>query len=195
MPELIVLAGSNGAGKSTFYDSYLARLNLPFVNADIFAKALNPNDPAAVNYVAAQQADQQRRAYLMARTSFVMETVFSDPAGDKIAFLREAQAMGFRVTLIFIGIDSPALSQARVIGRVAHGGHDVPDDRLIERFPRTLANLKVALKFVDRASLFDNSSARSPYRPIATVEDGQCIVRYPPLPGWANAALKSLTTK
>ena len=89
-PQLVVIAGSNGAGKTTFYEAYLDAVPLPFVNSDRIAKQIAPDDPAHVAYEAARIADQVRRSLLDERRSFIMETVFSDPEGDELAFLREA---------------------------------------------------------------------------------------------------------
>jgi predicted ABC-type ATPase len=86
--------------------------------------------------------------------------------------------------LIFIGIDSPALSEIRVQGRVAHGGHDVQRELIRDRFPRTLENLKRALQFVDVALLLDNSRAEEPYRWVATWRDGRAVQEAAVLPSW-----------
>jgi predicted ABC-type ATPase len=127
-----------------------------------------------------------RRDLIARRESFIMETVFSDPVGDKVRALREAQGLGYAVVLLFVGIASAELSAARVAGRVAHGGHDVPDDRLRDRFPRTLANLRAAIEFVDVAILLDNSDPHDPYRPVATSRAGRLGYHVPPdeRPGW-----------
>jgi predicted ABC-type ATPase len=185
----VVLAGSNGAGKSTFFEQALRATGLRFVNADILARAIAPDDPAGASYAAARAADAERRALVTKGDSFCMETVFSDPAGDKLAFLREAMRVGYRIVLLFIGLDSPALSQARVISRVAAGGHDVPDEKLFSRFPRTLINLAHAAKFVDETRLYDNSEARNPYRLLGRLELGRIVERHPPIPNWASAVL------
>jgi hypothetical protein len=81
--------------------------------------------------------------------------------------LQDAQAAGYTVFLVFIGIDNPELVVARVIQRVEDGGHDVPDVKIRSRFPRTLVNLQQAVPFVDFAYLFDNSSYDEPYRLVA----------------------------
>lgn len=186
-PILIVLAGSNGAGKSTFYQAYLeAFADLPYVNADLLAKTLSPDDPAVLTYAAAELADQRRREYLAEQRSFIMETVFSDPDGDKLSMLSAARQLGYVVLLIFIGLPGPSLSQARVIQRVRQGGHDVPDDRIFARYPRTLANLQQALVCVDAAVLFDNSSSTQPYRTIAVFRQRKCLWQCEPLPDWAE---------
>ncbi len=188
-PTLVVLAGPNGAGKSTFFERRLRVTGLRFVNADLLALAIAPEDPAGASYAAARAADAERRALVTEGESFCMETVFSDPAGDKLAFLREAMTAGYRVVLLFIGLDSPELSQARVISRVAQGGHDVPDEKLFSRFPRTLANLAQAARFVDETRLYDNSDARNPYRLLGRLERGMAVERHSPLPTWAAAVL------
>lgn len=187
---LVVLAGPNGAGKSTFFERRLRMTGLRFVNADLLAKAIAPEDPAGASYAAAQVADAQRRALITKGESFCMETVFSDPAGDKLTFLREAMTGGYRVVLLFIGLESPELSQARVISRVATGGHDVPDEKIFSRFPRTLANLEQAARFVDETNLYDNSDARNPYRLIGRLERGVTVERHSPIPVWAATVLK-----
>jgi predicted ABC-type ATPase len=171
-PVILVLAGSNGAGKSTFFDLYLSRLGLTFVNADRIAQALDPNDPLAVSYEAARVADIVRHELVDQRQSFCMETVFSDPAGSKLQFLREAQACGYTVVFLYFRLADAALSAARVMQRVARGGHDVPDEKLAARFVRTLRNAAAALTFVDLALVIDNSSAREPYRVVEQWEGG-----------------------
>jgi predicted ABC-type ATPase len=186
---LVVLAGPNGAGKSTFFERRLRGTGLRFVNADIIARAIAPEDPAGSSYAAAQAADAERRELVKLGESFCMETVFSDPAGDKLGFLRETMEAGYRVVLLFIGLDSPALSQARVIRRVDLGGHDVPDEKIFSRFPRTLKNLEQAARFVDETRLYDNSDARHPYRLLGRLERGRAVEQHPPIPAWAAAVL------
>ena len=75
--------------------------------------------------------------------------------------------------LIFIGLDSADLSRGRVMERVEAGGHDVPDEKIETRFPRTFTNLRQALSFVNQALLFDNSSADEPFRFVAEFRDGK----------------------
>jgi predicted ABC-type ATPase len=188
-PRLVVIAGPNGAGKTTFYETFLASLPLPFVNADRIARTLAPEDPASIAYGAAEVADRERRELLALRRSFIMETVFSDPAGDKLGFLRDAQAAGYAIILLFVGIESPDLSILRVTQRVLEGGHDVPPDKLQQRFPRTQRNLEAALRFVNVAVVFDNSSLDQPYRHIATWHDGHEIFRDPAAPAWCPAGV------
>jgi len=189
-PVVLFLAGPNGAGKTTFFETYLESLGLPYVNADRIAHDLRGADPTAsrdeVDRRAFTEAERLRAAFVEAGLSFCTETVFSDPERAKLRLLEQARAHGATVFLIFIGLESPALSVARVKQRVAQGGHDVPDEKLRARFPRTLANLRAALSIVDEAFLFDNSSYDSPYRPVAVYLGGRLASRHPPLPRWTE---------
>jgi len=179
-PVLVVLAGSNGAGKSTFYDLYLRALGLPFVNADDIGRALHPETPERFSYEGAVIADAARRELVARRASFCMETVFSDPAGDKVQFLRAAQGAGNSVVFLWMRLSDAQLSAARVSQRVARGGHDVPPEKLEVRFERTRRNAAGALTFVDVAAVIDNSSVDAPFQLLEWWERGHCARRAAP---------------
>jgi predicted ABC-type ATPase len=185
---LIFLAGPNGAGKSTFYKHYLQPLGLPFINADEMARHLResvlPTEAQDIERLAFQITEELRSTLLAGRLSFCTETVFSDPKGAKLEFLRKARDLGYRSFLVFIGLSHPDLSVARVMQRVETGGHDVPDEKLSGRYPRTLANLREAIPIVDEAFLFDNSSDRDPFRIVLIYLAGQVVRRVEPLPSW-----------
>jgi predicted ABC-type ATPase len=178
-PLIVALAGPNGAGKSTFYHAHLRLAGLRFVNADVLAQALKINA-----YEAANVADSLRRELVRQRESFVFETVFSDPVGDKIGFLREAAAAGYTVVLCFIGISGADVSEQRVAMRVTQGGHDVPTEKLESRYPRTMANLKTALIEIPYVWIFDNDDLRAAYWLVAVYEHGQLVALHKPVPRW-----------
>lgn len=182
-PQLWVLAGGNGAGKSTFYRLYLQARGLPFVNADQLAKLMHPEDVAQGSYDAAKAAAIIRSHFIRNRKSFCFETVFSHPS--KIDVLSEAKAAGYEITLVVIHLENSELNQARVAQRVSEGGHDVPPEKVASRIPRTLANLKIALPLCDQVSVYDNSLYTLPFREIFTIEAGQFSTSQSPLPAWA----------
>jgi len=169
-PVVVALAGSNGAGKSTYYEAHLAEAGLRFVNADDLAVEL---DLGA--YEAAELAASIRKSLFDQRESFVFETVFSDPVGAKVAELEEVARNGFHVVLVFIQIDSSETSRQRVSMRVMQGGHDVPDEKLEARFARTLANLERAIEVLPVVLVFDNSDLARPYRLEAVHRHGEKI--------------------
>ena len=163
-----MLAGPNGAGKSTFYEAYLAGLGLPFLNADALAA-----ESGMDAYEAAAQLAELRRILVDRRIGFVMETVLSDPVGAKIGFLAEALEQGFEVVLIFIGIADAEMSAERVASRVEAGGHDVPLEKIMARYERTLDNLQRAIARLPLVTIYDNSSFDEPYRLIAEFRAGK----------------------
>lgn len=155
-PTLYFLAGPNGAGKSTVHKLLSEHgAPIPFINADLIAKLLK--DIPDPDVLAQKVAELMRDHLAETRTSFATETVFSDPHGAKLAYLKRAQELGFRVVLIAVWIPSSAASAARVRQRVANGGHTVPLDKLARRYAACMQNLKAALAFVETAIVFDNS--------------------------------------
>jgi len=182
LPLMVVIAGPNGAGKSTFYGAYLEQTGLPFVNADVIAAQyrLEP-------YAAADAADVVRRQYVANSTSFIFETVFSDPAGEKLGFMVETAKSGFTVVLCFIGVDGPDVSQQRVAMRVAQGGHDVPDEKLQSRYERTMNNFGNACRALPHVLVFDNNDLARPYRLIAQLKTGRLVHLEPDPPGWFSS--------
>jgi predicted ABC-type ATPase len=186
-PVIVAVAGPNGAGKSTFHQAHLKPAGLRFVNADALARELDLDA-----YAAAGLADVVRRQLMAQRESFVFETVFSDPSGSKRAFLKEAVEAGYAVILCFIGLSSPKTSADRVAMRVSQGGHDVPTDKLRARFPRTLANLKAAVKELPHVWVFDNDDLSCPFRRVAVFEAGRIVRCEEPPPPWLRAILKTV---
>jgi predicted ABC-type ATPase len=182
---LVVLAGPNGAGKSTYYRAFLKESGLMHLNADDIAAKLGLSVGES-----ARTADAVRMELLDSGESFITETVFSDPVGAKLRFMRDAIAKGYQVTMIYIGLDSPELSEARVVQRVASGGHDVPSERLPRRYAQSLINLSAAMEFVPLIRVFDNSSAEDPFRYVLQVRDGMRMDQVAPLPKWLAGALR-----
>jgi predicted ABC-type ATPase len=186
-PVIVALAGSNGAGKTTFYHAHLQPIGLRLVNADILARELGMDA-----YSAAKMAGALRQRLLAQRESFVFEIVFSDPVGDKLAFLKDALANDYQVVLCFIGIANPQTSDQRVAMRVSQGGHDVPLEKLVTRFPRTLANLKTAIGVLPHVWIFDNDNLRHPFKRVAVFENGQATFLAKPLPVWLAPILQKV---
>jgi predicted ABC-type ATPase len=183
-PIVVALAGPNGAGKTTFYHAHLRAAGLRLVNADVLARELKM-DP----YAAARVAGAIREELIRQRESFVFETVFSDPVGDKLGFLRTAAEAGYTVLLCFIGISGPEVSEERVAMRVLQGGHDVPSEKLTARYPRILENLRTAMREVAHVWVFDNDDLWRPFRLVAVYEGGKVVRVEEPIPGWLRGVL------
>lgn len=128
----------------------------PFLSSFRIEKSrLTAPADALDGYLAAAIADFLRDELLAAGTSFSFETVMSHRS--KVEFLAKAHADGYRTYLYFIAVESPEINQHRVETRVREGGHDVPQQKINERYGRSLDLLTEALKNADRAYVFDNS--------------------------------------
>ncbi|MBN2223707.1 MAG: zeta toxin family protein [Deltaproteobacteria bacterium] len=152
-PVLIIFAGPNGSGKTCFASAAYAHSdNLPplYINADSIAKALSLGA-----YEAAVQAEKRREYALSIGQSFVMETVMSTP--KKVELMREAKKRGYYVRLEYVTTRSPAINVERVRCRVSAGGHDVPEEKVISRYERSMRLLPEAARIADDAFIYDNS--------------------------------------
>lgn len=186
-PQLWVLTGGNGAGKSTFFDQRLRHLGIPFINADEIAKKEYPDDPEGASYKAAKKAELVRMRALSERRSFCFETVFSHHS--KVDFLGAAKAVGYQIILVYIHLSEPELNVARVVQRAIEGGHSVPEDKILSRIPRTMANVRAAINLCDLAYILDNSDLSNPFQQVVTVVGGVSRAAIQPLPGWAEGLL------
>lgn len=157
-PVVVVIGGPNGAGKSTCAGTVLPRqLQLcQFVNADVIAAGLSAFAPETV----ARQAGKIMLARLdelaSARQDFAFETTLS--AQTFARFLRRLKADGYQVTIVYVWVRTPELAIYRVAERVRRGGHHIPDEVVVRRYWRGLANFfEVYQALADTWVLCDNS--------------------------------------
>ena len=196
-PVFYLLAGPNGAGKSTLYQAAASEGLLPrsarFVNADLFeaAELQHVIDPTERSRAARTWADAERSRCLQAGLSFVSETVFSHTS--KLDLIAAAQRAGFGVVLLVVCVDDPDMLLGRVAQRVQEGGHAVPSDRILARYPRTLRHLGVAVLRADLALLYDTSAPIDapvqPPRLVARLRGGKLGWQADALPRWAHSVL------
>lgn len=185
-PVLYLLAGPNGSGKSTFVTEVLQPVtHLPFVNADLIAAQLWPDAQAEHAYAASRAAADERVQLMDTRASFITETVFSHPS--KVDLVAQATILGYLVHLHVVTVPE-SLPVARVAARVARGGHDVPAEKIRERYLRLWPLVATARDLADRATFYDNSRAARPFRVVATFERGR-LVGESAWPVWTPRAL------
>lgn len=158
-PILIVIAGPNGSGKTSFslqIRSHRWYQDCIFINPDEIAlkKYGDWNSHDAV-LKAAQYAERVREKYLQRQQSLAFETVFSSP--PKVDYVKRAIKADFFVRFFFIGTDSPTINVNRIGQRVAEGGHSVPLQKIFSRYTKSLTNLAQILQVVHRGYIFDNS--------------------------------------
>ena len=128
-----------------------------------------------------------RTQLLQEERTFCFETVFSHPS--KIDFVAQAKTMGYEIVLVFIHLQCALLNQARVAQRVSEGGHNVPDEKVINRISRTIKNIQKAIVLCDYVYLLDNSLFSNPFKNIATIINGHIEI-IEPLPKWASELLQ-----
>jgi len=137
------------------------------------------------SYDVAVLADFIRNQLLEAGKSFSCETVFSHPS--KLDLLRRAKQLGYKTYLYFCCAGDATVCVERVKQRVEEGGHSVPEEKIIQRFKRSLDNLLPAIKLVDRAYVFDNSGKESELIVEANKVELKVLTEY--VPDWINDAL------
>ncbi len=157
-PRLYIIAGCNGAGKTTASISILPRVLkcLEFVNADEIAKGLSPLNPSEVAIEAGRLMLQRVEELLDQRATFAIETTLATRSYKRLVY--RAHELGYRVLLLFFWLPSPEVAQQRVAARVASGGHNIPSDVIHRRYWLGIRNLfSIFVPIVDRWSLYDNS--------------------------------------
>lgn len=187
MPRLWVVAGPNGAGKTTLVSRRLAG-HLPVVNPDEIALELPPVRGRPDERQAGEIAIMRRQALLEARAGFAIETTLT--GASALRLMRKASDIGYRITLIYVGIPDADLSAMRVMARVLSGGHAVPLSAVRRRHPASLANLPAALALADRAYVFDNGGLKR--RLLLVQEYGHTRWIGDDLPDWFRRTLPSI---
>lgn len=195
----MIIAGHNGAGKSTCYRKYLRELleqtleehiDPDAIEREIRADWLGPQlTDKDFSRMASEEAGRRRKTYLDNEVSFSMETVFSDPVGDKLGFIEDAIRRGYFVVLLGVGLDSPQKSAERVAARVARGGHNVPPEKIEQRYPRVVDNLHLAVRIASLAVIVDNSEDSSDedgdaYFAFTVFADGSVVDAVSKQPAW-----------
>lgn len=161
-----MLAGVNGAGKSSIGGHLLTRAGLAWFNPDSFARelrALTPMDPTAANAAAWQEGMRRLDEAVAQGRSHAFETTL---AGHSVPARLLAASRTHDILVWFCGLASPELHIARVRARVARGGHDIPEAKIRERWPAAVANLIALLPHLAQAQLYDNSITVAPGQPV-----------------------------
>ncbi|MES2277795.1 MAG: zeta toxin family protein [Bacteroidota bacterium] len=141
MPNLYIIAGCNGAGKTTASYTILPELLncREFVNADNIAAGLSPFNPDSVALEAGRIMLQRINDLLESGVDFAFETTLS--TRSYVSFIKKAQAQGYQVTLLYFWLSSPQVAIDRVAKRVSRGGHHIPGDVVERRYFRGIKNL------------------------------------------------------
>lgn len=174
--NLYIIAGCNGAGKTTASFSILPEILQckEFVNADEIAKGLSPFQPEKVAIEAGKIMLERINELFYQNISFAFETTLSSKIyKNKIL---EAHKNGYSITLIFFWLNSIELAKQRVKTRVKEGGHNIPEATIERRYINGLKNLfTIYLPIIERVLIFDNSFGNSELIAKKTTEELQII--------------------
>src|SRR5690606_30259508 len=157
MPNLYIISGCNGAGKTTASYTILPEILdcKEFVNADNIAAGLSPFNPERVALEAGRIMLTRIHNLLDERADFAFETTLS--TRSYVSLIKEAKQKGYEVTLLYLWLDSSDHAIKRVAKRVAKGGHHIPDEVVKRRYYREIANLtQLYMPLCDRWLVFDN---------------------------------------
>ncbi|HEY0231649.1 MAG TPA: zeta toxin family protein [Dokdonella sp.] len=161
-PVFLIIAGPNGSGKSSVYaNASIEQVgrSVWIINPDLLAARIRLVESTSLdgaNLVAVQRIENWLEASLDAHQTVGVETVLSTPKYRRL--VERAKLRNFEVYLIYVMLDSPRRNVERVRLRVQKGGHAVPEDKIVDRYTRSLQQLPWFLEKVDRAWIYDNSA-------------------------------------
>jgi len=177
MPNLYIIAGCNGAGKTTASYTVLPEILhcKEFVNADNIAAGISPFNPEGVAIEAGRIMLKRVDELLKEKADFAFETTLA--TRSYVSLIKKAQLDGYKVTLLYFWLDTPETAYIRVAKRVSEGGHNIPLDIIERRYYRglyTLVNLYIPI--CDKWIVVNNVTAPSKIILQGAVELGQTIL-------------------
>ncbi|MGY0039257.1 zeta toxin family protein [Pedobacter sp. NJ-S-72] len=163
LSNLYIISGCNGAGKTTASNTILPEiLNcMEFVNADDIARGLSPFNPESVAFGSGRIMLNRIRELMTAQVDFAFETTLASKS--YVSMVKQAQLMGYQVSLLYFWLSFPNLTVERVAKRVSNGGHHIPADVIERRYYRGIYNLyNLYMPVCDEWTLVNNNMDLAP---------------------------------
>jgi len=179
MERYILIAGVNGAGKTTFYSTEEKFGDLIKINFDETVRSIGDWKNAADIKKAGLLVWKKIEECFERNLSFSQETTL---CGQSILKnIRRAKESGYYIELYFVGVDSPETAKARVKQRMSKGGHGISDEDIERRYSESLCNLKRVLPLCDLVTIFDNSIKLTK---VSIFRQGECEWSAENRPDW-----------
>lgn len=155
MKKYVLIAGANGVGKSTLYESVFELRDMKRINVDELVREIgswkNPADILSAGKMAVARIEE----YFYKGVSFSQETTLCGKS--IIKNILRARELGYFVETHYIGVDNANLAKQRIARRVANGGHGIPDEDVVRRFYGSFVQLKEVLPMIDLLIFYDNT--------------------------------------
>jgi predicted ABC-type ATPase len=188
-PEMIVVAGPSGSGKSRHFG--VQQFGVASFNVDDRCAALNGGSylaiPGTIRAQAQQECEQFVNDCTAQRTSFAVETTLRTTVSIEQA--ERARTAGFAIKMIFVATDDVRINVLRVARRGLDGGHSAPAERIADIYQESLANLPRALPIFDEVVLYDSSAHNQLPRLVRIYHHQRITFEEPPIPRWLAAAI------
>jgi predicted ABC-type ATPase len=164
IPRIYVLAGTNGAGKSSIAGAMFLAKGVQYFNPDAAAREIASRNPGISQIEANSAAWQEGKRLLERAIAEKLDFAFETTLGGKTitGLLEKALAEGIEVCIWYVGLASVQLHIARVMSRVEQGGHAIPEERIRERYVQSRLNLIRLLPKLTELLLYDNSQEADP---------------------------------
>jgi predicted ABC-type ATPase len=164
-PRIYVLAGTNGAGKSSIAGAMLIEEGVEYFNPDEAAELIRVANPGITLEEAQSAAWDEGRRLLERAINERLDYAFETTLGGRTipALLEKAMEVGIEVRIWYVGLTNAELHIARVRARAKRGGHDIPEERIRQRYPRSVFNLIQLVPKLTELRVYDNSVEADPH--------------------------------
>lgn len=179
MKRYVVIAGVNGAGKSTFYSTEGLFDDIEKINLDETVREIGDWKNTSDVMRAGKIVIQKIKTFFDEEQSFSQETTLCGKS--IINNIQRAKELGYYIELYYVGVDSVEIAKARVKYRVEHGGHGISDEDIERRYLESLNNVRSVLPLCNEASFFDNTTV---FRRVAIYENNRCVRLSKSVPSW-----------